>query len=170
MEALIELGATNCVRSPSCFTCPLKQSCGAYAHDAQEEYPRKPKKAPPIILHRQVLLLESQGHFLVKKEKNSKKIMADLFEFPYVELDAPIKTKTLPKDFVKFFQKEISFVKELGVEKHTFTKYKAFLYPQHFISSTKPKIYDHVWVHKAELQKYPFSSGHRKIMRNLCFG
>ncbi|MCH9630089.1 MAG: Adenine DNA glycosylase [Chlamydiia bacterium] len=167
MEALIELGATNCAKSFNCFTCPLRQSCTAFANDTQELYPKKAKKAPPIVLHRQVLLLESAGHFLLKKESNAKKIMSDLYEFPYKELEKPASKTTLPEEFAKHFNKKIQFVKELAVEKHTFTKYKAYLYPQRYIVETKPIVKDHIWVHKEKLQNYPFSSGHRRILKEI---
>ena len=74
MEALIELGATLCFVKPKCQLCPINASCQAFAHETQETLPIKSAKKPSISLFREVMIIECDGEFLIKKETNPKKV------------------------------------------------------------------------------------------------
>ncbi len=71
-EALIELGATICKRKPNCPKCLLNQTCLSFQHGLQEQLPIKGKPPVSISLYRIVAVIESNGRYLVKKEKKGK--------------------------------------------------------------------------------------------------
>ena len=85
VEGLIELGATLCKRDPDCFFCPLRDNCLAYKQGTQRLLPKKGKKVEITFLSRQVFVIACEGALLVRKGETGK-AMADLYEFPYLDL------------------------------------------------------------------------------------
>ena len=48
-QAIMDLGATICTRTPSCNACPLASRCAAYAKGETTRYPgKKPKREKPV--------------------------------------------------------------------------------------------------------------------------
>ena len=154
MEGLIELGALVCKKKAECGMCPLRLECAAFREKKQGEIPFKAPREKTIRLHRSVAVIERKKTFLIQKKV--KGVMADLWEFPFVESRCH-SWDNLP----------ISTVKELPIVKHTFTKYHATLYPVHFFAESEFHLEGGVWVPKEELCNLPFSSGHRQIARHL---
>lgn len=159
-EAWIELGATICTPKPQCGLCPLQKGCLGYQSKKAENLPIKSSPVETIALHRIVFVLESRGKLLVKKRAIGE-VMADLYEFPYVE-------KSL--DLLPIFLKRLKSVK------HTFTRYIAHLSPYygsfHERSEVSrflkpfglPSLEGYEWLDLEQLIQAPFSSGHRKIL------
>ena len=84
VEGLIGLGATVCTRQPKCFVCPLSSNCLGLKKGIADLLPIKKKQMTTTQLKRQVVIVMSGEFFLLRKgEKGS--LMADLYEFPYVE-------------------------------------------------------------------------------------
>jgi A/G-specific adenine glycosylase len=159
MEALIELGATVCTPKPRCESCPLQKQC--LGKERAEFLPIKNGEKEIEILERTVVWIEAEGKVLVRKGEAGK-IMADLYELPYFEkLSLEDTLKRLKKDFG--FQP--AFVKYLKKASHTFTRYKAYLYPIQFKTEKAEEIPGFQWVLKENLSELPFSSGHRRIVQ-----
>jgi len=156
-EALIELGALICKKSPDCPKCPLRHECASYLTGVENTIPVLKPRSKAIVLDRTVLIVVHEGHVLLKKEARAK-VMQDLYEFPFWErLDAESCFKQLK------FTGEL--LKKLPIEKHTFTKYRVTLHPYLFSAET---ISDgHLWVPIEDLAKLPFSSGHRRLLVRL---
>lgn len=160
-EALIELGATLCSpTTPHCETCPLNKSCQGFLQGKAEYLPIKTKERKITHLSRAVLVLESDGFVLVRKGTQGK-IMADLYEFPYVEGSG---LSQAVKEAERLCGKKVSWIKKLSPASHTFTRYKADLSPYLFQVEKFPLKEDFQWVEISHLPKLPFSSGHRKIV------
>ena len=162
MEALIELGALICQRKPSCARCPLMPNCLAYRHGL--DLPRRRPRAQSISIERTVALIEWEGHLLLKQGIQGR-VMADLYEFPYLE------GRCAWEDFSLGFPLE--FVKELPIQRHSFTKYRATLYPlllrakgYTFNSSAGLGVSDR-WVRREMVALLPLSSGHKRIYENF---
>lgn len=167
-EALIELGATLCSRTPKCLSCPLQGGCTAYAEGKVHLLPVKAKKTATIRLYRAVFVVIAEGFCLVKRGKKGK-IMEDLYEFPYVESEGPISS------FAAFIDKQeeawgarLVFQKSFEEITHAFTKYQATLFPALFYAEQIFSAEEHTWLPFAELKKHPFSSGHRQICEFVC--
>jgi A/G-specific adenine glycosylase len=160
MEALIELGATICSQKPRCEMCPLQEGCLGRKKGLAESLPIKNIEKEIIPLFRAVLVLEKDGFVLVKKEESGK-VMAGLYEFPYVESS---KEK---------YMEEVS--KIVGKRKmvrlpsctHTFTRYKAHLFPFWIQVESSFQEFGSEWVKISQLSTLPFSSGHRKILAEV---
>jgi A/G-specific adenine glycosylase len=152
-EALIELGATVCGVRPRCEICPLKEGCAGLRAGKEEALPIKDQPKEITELHRTVLVVVSNNKILVKKGEAGK-VMADLYEFPYVD-----KEKSLPWGLKKGLQ--------LPRIVHTFTRYKAFLYPSVFHVDWEHAVTGYEWIEKEKMEHLPFSSGHKKILREI---
>lgn len=165
MEALIELGALVCQKKPSCGNCPLNGSCLAYKEKRTGELPVKGKKVPTTLLHRLVNIIESDGMVLLRKGEKGK-VMADLFEFPYIEIEESV---TQGRRWKARTEKEtglsLSYQTSLPAVSHGFTRYKAFLYPQLWRAKKALPVQGLEWVSIKELSGKPFSSGHRRILK-----
>lgn len=153
VEALIELGATLCGRRPRCFDCPLRGGCQAFKLGIQEVLPYKSTSVKISLLTRQVFVIYSQGHLLLKKGEKGK-VMADLYQFCYSE-----GART---EFPFLFEaKQISSLRQVT---HSFTRYKALLFPSIWEAKEIAPVSGFTWVLLGQARRLPFSAGHRKIM------
>ncbi|MFI5333961.1 MAG: A/G-specific adenine glycosylase [Chlamydiales bacterium] len=172
MEALIELGALVCQKKPICQECPLKESCLAHLHKKTERIPLKAKRPASTHLFRSVGIVVCENKLLVGRVRG-RKVMADLYEFPYVEVasvrDAPKVLQTLIQEDLKI-RSRFSF--SLSPIQHTFTRYHATLFPSVWRAEKEVFVQDYEWKTQEELKSLPFSSGHRQILtgfRNADF-
>ena len=155
VEGLIELGATVCKREPHCAACPLRKQCCARAQGIQSALPKKGKKIKITTLQRAAHVIFCGSELLVKKGKAGQ-IMADLYEFPYLE-----KTEGEGKFPFNFPAEKI---KDLAAVEHSFTRYRAELYPTLWKTSEKGCVPGYEWIAWEEIEKLAFSSGHKKIL------
>ncbi len=85
-QALMELGATVCLpKNPRCSNCPLTARCQAQAAE-DFHYPVKRPKAKPIAVTRLTFVLIQEGRVYLQK-RPSEGLLADLWEFPGIELE-----------------------------------------------------------------------------------
>ena len=164
MEGLIELGAEVCKKKPLCHVCPLRDTCLARKQGMEEVLPILPLRKPVQEIFRAVGCIAYDNEYLVRQVPKGE-IMEGLFEFPYVACEK--NPPTYQKAFEAFSKSTLSFVSPLVWEKHHFTQFKCNLYPFHFIAKEKNLIPYYQWVAKEKLSLLPFSSGHKKIFRQL---
>lgn len=161
-EALIELGATICTPKPLCESCPLYENC--LGKKFAETLPIKNPRRKLSNIRRAVIIFESSKKILLKKVEPGK-VMADLYEFPYFEMGSEIWSR---KKVIQAIQKTFCFrvekAEKLKKVLHTFTHYKAELFPFRFQMDVPQKVDGYQWVNKEETKRLPFSSGHRRIL------
>lgn len=163
-EALIELGATICTKKPKCPGCPLRSACLAYRHGDAELLPLKSKKVRIEKLHRAVAIITSSTGQLLVKRVQSGKIMSDLHEFPYFEMNATeMSSELIQKHILLSMGIEVKFERDLPIMQHSFTRYKVNLYPLVFHCSSPNDVTDYQWFSPEELKKIAFSAGHRRL-------
>ncbi len=155
MEGLIELGALVCKKNPLCTQCPLKAECRGFNRGIEKRLPNKPPRVKTTQLNRQVACVFSSEHVLLSRGKKGR-VMQDLWEFPYAEEGEELN---LPLDLI--------FVKKLPQTTHTFTRFRASLYPTVWRAKERVEIPGFTWTEIAQIHTLPFSSGHKKILREL---
>lgn len=161
-EALIELGATVCTPRPRCSSCPLQKNC--LGQDKAEFLPIKNAERETTQLKRTVVLIECQNKILVKKGEKGK-VMADLYEFPYFEMEKDHWTqKMIVRAVLEQFNLKVKIVEKLPMVTHTFTRFRAQLYPIRCETETMEKIEGFEWVSQDIIPELPFSAGHRRIL------
>jgi A/G-specific adenine glycosylase len=154
VEGLIELGAMVCKREAQCWACPLISGCAAYREGTQSELPKKGKKIEVTPLFREVFVISHGESFLVRKGVEGK-VMADLYEFPYIEKGAD---GSFPFSFAA---KKVGKLEEV---RHSFTRFRVRLFPTRWQAEQKIDLEGYAWVPRDEIDRYPFSSGHKKIL------
>lgn len=166
-EALIELGATVCGKSPQCGICPLKKSCRGYAEGKAQILPIKSKKMATTFLYRAVGVILFGNDLLIRQNEKGK-VMSDLCEFPYFDIECTnlenISTKHLIQQQLPF---KLVWKKEFETVFHSFTRYRAQLFPHFFVAKDIKNIPGYTWINIDKLKKLPFSSGHRQIFSKL---
>jgi A/G-specific adenine glycosylase len=153
VEGLIELGALVCKREPVCAQCPLKRSCRAHALGVERQFPPKKERPPLTHLVRSVFLLLHEGDLLVKKGVAGS-VMADLYEFPFVEEG---ESFLLPQGAWQ--------LAEFPPVLHHFTRFKVRLNPTLWKIEEKKHYQGYAWRPFKELLGLPFSAGHLQILR-----
>lgn len=163
-EALIELGALVCKKTPDCGVCPMQRGCLAKQKKKQHLLPVKEKKISYIQEKRIAIILSCQDHYLVKK--NEDKVMKDLYEFPFIQCEEENINKA--QDWItSFIGEKSSFIEKFPKVSHTYTKYRIELFPFLFLLEQRKEVSSYTWVCKKDLHKIPFSSGHKKIKERL---
>ena len=166
-EGLIELGATICGKKPTCGLCPINDSCIAFQKGTTDLLPIRKKKEKVIPIYRVVYVFENQESVLVKKQENG--LMKGLYEFPYIEVQKPISLSIAKKMGENYFHCCFKNMDVIGNFVHTFTKYKASLLAIKIALTEEIEIEGCIFVKQKLLLNYPFSSGHRKILRKILY-
>lgn len=159
MEGLIELGARICQKKPQCSRCPLQEQCLAYRQGLASTLPVKKKKPEAIAIFRDVAVISDGQAVLVRQEKLGK-VMGGLYEFPYRAREK-ISQEAWPFEF------KVTERQALSIVKHGFTKYRATLYPALWKIEEKKEFEGFEWVSWDQLSSLPFSSGHRRILKEV---
>ena len=162
-EAYIELGALICKKKPLCKICPLISVCLAYKQGRVNSIPFSSKSISYVYKKRLVLLIEAEHHFLLRKEKENK-IMADLYEFPHVDIQDNITIDKAREILFSQFFVSGNFYQKYPHIQQSFTNNIVTLFPYHFLLLHKTNIPGWQWVAKDKIDHLPFSSGHRKII------
>jgi len=94
--------------------------------------------------------------------------MQDLHEFPYFETTEQGTTLEELKEKISCkFSLKVHLIKPLPMVRHSFTKYRVRLTPYLFNSAGRKPLSGYSWFSLQELERLPFSSGHRKILAAL---
>ena len=136
-QAIMDLGATLCTRSPGCTTCPLSKKCGAWTAGAVADYPTpKPKKHKPLRRSRFFVVSTSNGATLLE-QKPLDGLWGGLWSPP--ERPAETTSKDLlaelsiPADEVEREHTAPTFI-------HTFTHFRLEIEPIYIYLRAKPTI------------------------------
>ncbi|MBA4536324.1 A/G-specific adenine glycosylase [Bacillus aquiflavi] len=149
-QALMELGALVCTpTSPSCLLCPVREHCHGFQEGVEDHLPVKTKKKKPRSIQLAAAVLTDQaGRLLIHKRPN-KGLLADLWEFPNVELHLSFSDeKARLKDFLK-------------------ETYHVTANPEHFLCSIEHVFTHLIWnirVYKGELQTSVTESDKLKLV------
>lgn len=155
MEGLIELGARVCTKKPRCEECPLQDQCLAYRASMEEKLPLKSKQPQTTLLKRRVAVICFENQLLLRQEKE-KRVMHGLYQFPFLEGEN--------SDIAGAFGLDLQFERELPRVEHTFTRYRAQLFPAVWRAHSYRELEGYEWVERERLNKLAFCSGHREIL------
>lgn len=96
-QALIEFGATHCLpKNPLCLECPIQENCVAFSNNTVGQLPaKKPPKKPRNRYLNYLVINNSNAEIYLRKRKNSADIWQNLYDFPLIESEKPLKTEEL---------------------------------------------------------------------------
>lgn len=117
-QGLMELGATICTPKPACLLCPVQVHCAAFHEGRQEEFPVRTKKKPGKVLSMASFAIQNEkGEWLLRK-RPSKGLLANLWEFPMVEL---LSNDEPEEVFSEQYGIKLKEIKSVTSFKHIFT-------------------------------------------------
>jgi A/G-specific adenine glycosylase len=121
-QALMDLGATVCVRTPKCEACPVSRACVARKENKTAEIPSpRPRKALPQKAVTWLLLLD-RGQILLEK-RPAPGIWGGLWSFP----EAP--AKDVDGHCRRSFGCQVRSTKILEALEHGFTHFRLRIQP-----------------------------------------
>jgi len=160
MEALIELGALTCKKKPLCEQCPLANDCLARKNGTTALFP-PPNLQQKTPLWRDVAVIVTTDTVLVC-HRTGKRIMSGLCEFPFFESSPSGRGEGAFLDHLN--RSDLSIIGSLHPITHSFTRYRATLYPVLFSSLREFSWPEGRWLPMKGLKEFAFSSGHKQVM------
>ena len=130
-QALMDLGATICTRTPRCEACPVRNDCKARKHSLTDRIPApRPQKALPQKAVTWLVL--RRGNEILLQKRPSSGIWGGLWSFP----EAPAKDV---EGYCRLaLGCEILARKELETLEHGFTHFRLRIHPLEL--AVRPKI------------------------------
>jgi A/G-specific adenine glycosylase len=175
-QAIMELGALICGRTPRCGICPLGKYCRAKHLGIAAERPVPGKKYGYTALDIISGVLMHEGLIFIQKRLDSG-VWAGLWEFPGGRLEPGEKPSAgIVREFFEETEFSVLVTSYLGVVRHSYTRYRINMHcfvcafasaPAKREEVPAPVLHaatDYRWEHPAELEKYTFPAGHRKLL------
>jgi A/G-specific adenine glycosylase len=169
-QAIMELGALVCKKSPQCMQCPLQSLCASLARGNMLERPVTPKPPATIALTRVAGILVHEGRVFVQKRPDDA-LWANLWEFPggnVIPGESP--EAAIVREFLRQTGLRVRVENQAVPIKHNYTRYKITLHG--FCCSVPPSIHpvvhsarEYRWVRPDSLNHLAFPTSHRKLMR-----
>lgn len=166
-QALMELGALICTpSSPSCLLCPVQEHCRAFAEGIQHQLPIKTKKKKQRHVQLAAAVLVNQNGKLLIHKRPSEGLLADLWEFPNVEINASQKNEQqqLSRFLLKEYMVEANLDEFIGQIDHVFSHlvWNVHVFSGKFSSDIEETSHLKL-VTKEELTQYAFPVSHQKM-------
>lgn len=168
-QALMDLGATICTsRKPVCLQCPLEKVCESRLLGKENSLPlRISKKRIP---HRYfwVGIFQHKNKILIR-QREKQGFLGGLWEFPTVEMNSPIKTKTPPiNNFQRDWGIQVKLEKSFSPIQQSYSHFKGTYFPFLFLNENGDgRKGAGIWVPLEKITNYPFSRVYQKIIGQL---
>lgn len=92
---------SSTVPTPNCPACPLNIQCLAFSQNNVDRYPVKLKKVKVKQRYFTYLVISHNGYTYIQ-QRTDNDIWKQMFEFPLIEHDAPIKPEALGREIERF--------------------------------------------------------------------
>ncbi|WP_462324210.1 A/G-specific adenine glycosylase [Desulfoplanes sp.] len=171
-QAMMELGALVCTKTPKCLSCPIMSQCASLEKGNILERPvlKKRPETIPITMVSGVLI-HRERVFIQKRCDND--LWANLWEFPggsVIPGEPP--EDAVVREFLEETEIPVVPFEKVAVINHSYTRYRVSLHA--FLCSAKtlktPVLHaaqQWTWARFHELDSYAFPAGHRKLINIL---
>lgn len=169
-QALMELGALICKKSkPTCPLCPLATHCQAHQTGTTARHPVMGKRAQSIAVSFVAAVITHNGRIYTQKRLPDA-MWGNLWEFPGGHLEkGESPTEGMLREVREETTFEVAIQRPLPTVTHSYTRYKATLYTYLCVLQSPPEptltaAQEYQWLSFEELDRLPFSAGHRKLI------
>ncbi|MBW2465960.1 MAG: A/G-specific adenine glycosylase [Deltaproteobacteria bacterium] len=175
-QALMELGALICIpRNPRCRICPVSSHCQALRLELVSKRPVLKNPSKTIFIEMATGVLERNSRVLIQKRKPSG-VWPNLWEFPGGRLEhGETPEMALVREYNEETELAVGNLRKIITVQHSYTIYRVVLHC-YFCSllagRDEPKLrgaQEYRWVNPAELSRYAFPAGHRKLIDHLFY-
>ena len=172
-QALMELGALVCGKTPRCGICPVAGFCEAKRLGTALSRPVTGKKTVYAHLEMATGIVARQGRTLIQK-RLPYGVWAGLWEFPGGCLEeGETPEACVVREFWEETELSVRVEKKIAVLRHAYTTCRVTMHA-YFCSmedsAHMPILHsaaEFLWVTPAELARFTFPAGHRKLLEFL---
>jgi A/G-specific adenine glycosylase len=163
-QSIMELGATICLpQNARCNECPVRKLCLARMTEQVDRFPELPQRASAVKRHVAAFVFERRGRFLVRQRPTGV-VNHGLWEFPNIEVNNGLTVSELAR---KHLGLDLSRAQKLVTIRHTITRSHITMEVFRCAPACKPLVTGK-WCTRAELDKLPFPSAHRRIIDHFA--
>lgn len=167
-QALMELGALICTpTSPSCLLCPVREHCTAFHEGVEQELPVKTKAKKQRKVQLAALIIRDEEGRTVIHKRASEGLLANMWEFPNVEVSAPYLYEKIYIEalMLEQFGLHVKVGDEVCQIEHVFShlKWDIEVFVGELIAPIK-EAEDLKLVTPKQIDEFPFPVSHQKIM------
>ncbi len=164
----MELGATVCTpKQPQCSLCPVANLCVARRENLIKRLPNLGKRGASTARRIAACVIARNGTVLVRRRPEGV-VNAHLWEFPNLEVALKSSRAQARKDLETELGCAIHTLNPLMTVKYTLTRYRITLEVFHGeLNGAAASETAGQWVAREELDRLPFASAHRRILRKL---
>lgn len=167
-EGLMEIGQTLCLAAdPLCERCPLARRCAARAAGTQNKIPgrrsaRITRRATALLA-----LVDERDHLLIIQRPDG--LLKDLWVLPGLPHGGGEDTADYAAWIKAHAARRATLLGALPERTHAYTRFSERLTPEVWrVVQPRPRPLPHArWVPLAALERYPFPSVYRRIIRDL---
>ena len=171
-QALMDLGGLVCTpKAPRCEACPIAGECLARQAGTVAKRPVVAEKKKIITVQKVAAIIRRQGLVFIQ-QRRADVVWGGLWEFPGGELTAGVPADAVVRAIAADTGLIVRVVKALPTVVHHYTRYKIILHPflcdlqgQH--QPTLSTAVDFRWAESADLGRYAFPAGPRKLLEHL---
>ena len=171
-QALMELGALVCAKTPRCTACPIAGYCEAKRLDTIAKRPKKKAKTPYSNLEMATAVLIHQGRILLQKRPQFG-VWAGLWETPGGCLE-PSETpeQALVREVDEETELPVVILEKLAEIPHAYTTCRVLMHayacslPPEYTEPPVPVLHaatEYLWATPEMLAHLTFPAGHRKL-------
>ena len=167
-QALMELGALICGKTPRCPECPVRYFCESCRLGIQRERPVPMAKIPTIdVLGAYGVLMKEQHVFLIKRPEQG--LWGGLWELPgMISAAGESPESAVRRVFREKFAVDVDIAGSLGTVRHNYTNHK--LVAAFFQVHCSAEAWEHLLTHgegmalpSADIRNVAMPAHHRKL-------
>ena len=159
-QALIELGATLCGKTPKCMVCPVRVHCRAQRDGKTDVIPYKKAKAKQKKVELSAVLF-THGSLVALQKRPKKGLFPELWVPPL--FDKHVDSKSLAKQIKAELGVEASQLEVIGEARHVLTHRELQVLVFKVETSVEPT--DCTWVNVHKLDEFGVPSFTTKILK-----
>jgi A/G-specific adenine glycosylase len=172
-QALMDLGGLVCLpKNPRCAGCPVASSCLALLAGTVAERPvlGRNKKIIPVV--KVAGIIRSQGRIFIQQRRENE-VWGGLWEFPGGEPADQAPAAAVPVLILAETALKVRVLAALPTIIHHYTHHKIILHgflcelTDDHAQPTLTSAVDYRWTAPAELHRYAFPAGPRKLLAHL---
>ena len=175
-QALMELGALICNKTPACGQCPVAEYCEALRLGTTAKRPKKKGAVTYTSVAMATGVILRQGRVLIQK-RPPYGVWAGLWEFPGGCLEAgETPEQALVREVMEETELPVTVGRKIAVVRHAYTTCRVAMHGYFCdLADMKAEPVLHAatesrWIRPEETVHYAFPAGHRKLLDLLGWG
>ena len=169
-QALMDLSSAVCLpQHPRCENCPLAECCLARAGMRQEELPVRRRKAPPLTVYVDAMVIKQGGTYLLRR-RPAKGLLAGMWEFPAAHASSPQELPDLTASLLAEMGLSAAPLDQVTAMTHTFShrEWRLSFRSYRLLAPVESAPAGTVWLAPADWQHLTFAGPHRHMAASLA--